>query len=751
MKIGSSHARLLIKRTVNPEAPIRKNIGLGELAKFIWVEAEHYFREVFQDIQFLSDSDISSVALAVSHYPRILQNWNDLGKSCSAYLYNISDERRLVSLLKDGGPTFSPAVLTRLIEVWTSWISFSIARQANINDIAKLVNEYQHQLKDSPYEISQQASELAKRFSSYLVSWDTDLPQNHRVFVGAGSFEAHYNRIETTHAVSLRICALQSFLTSDMRRQAILEEESLRPQGTRRVWLKATTTAIKAESKSEEIVRTALNWLAIGALILALIGLGLGGVVIILGTGIFSFALASRFLYSVIGSAWVKPYDPSNPAKTVNRKTVDLSLWTGSWAALIVVAAVLFSGQIDARLIPDSEVSSPVIDSFEPSQSTYATVPTTEPLLLEINTFSLSDVTADGFTENGEINISEFLLPSEGESELRYRMAVSDNYISLSDNYKVRACWQQESVPDLLVSCAERVFMRIGRNSSGVIYETSVLMRPDSPTGRWWLSLDFLDTSTSITSPSSLMLRASDEDSPNPSVDMPPFVSTTTPQPNSFIDQSASAYASAMAQWTSTGFQEMMNLSETNSPAWKYAFHLYNGRLSEIQAGRKDGSQVSTKPAGSGIRVCLTSSCSTLLDNFEFSNGRLSDLNINNRPVRDSVVTNSESNSWVCGAFGACATLRSASWFGGTVYVNLEIQLNNSAAGTATRAAVVLVPPTGSTKAFTAGTTPLATISQNAHYLVSFPYSSEPWPGAIRVKVKTSLGTETLQVPLVNP
>jgi hypothetical protein len=195
----------------------------------------------------------------------------------------------------------------------------------------------------------------------------------------------------------------------------------------------------------------------------------------------------------------------------------------------------------------------------------------------------------------------------------------------------------------------------------------------------------------------------------------------------------------------------MMNLSEINSPAWKYAFHLHNGRLSEIQAGRNDGSQVKTKISGSGIRICLTSSCSTLLDDFETFNGRLYDFTINDRLVRDSVITNSGSGSWVCGSFGACATLRSATWFGGTVYVNLEIQINDSSAGTATRAAVVLVPPSGGTKAFTAGTTPTASLAQNAHYLVAFPYTSAPWSGSVRVKIKTALGTETLQVPLFNP
>jgi hypothetical protein len=749
--IGSTHARQLIADTVNLNSPIRKSVGLGELVRVIWENDKLLFRKMFREIQFSSDSDFASIASVGISHPEIYQNWEDLGNSCYRYLYNITDERRLVSLFKDGGPAFSFFILSRLMEVWKSWISRTVAVQASIDDIATLVIDYQTQLEDSFDEISTEAIDLVKKMDSYLESWDTIGPKSHRPFAGSDIFEGPFTTIETTHALSLRICALLRFLPTDTRRQAIENEQSLRPQGSRRVWLRTTTTAIKAETRNERLVRAVLNWSAVAGVVLALIGLGQGGDFIIVGIGVSIASLTSRFLYSVIGTAWVRAYDPLVRAKTSKRKSLDLSVWAGTWIALTVVASGLFSSQIDARLHPKSEASTPI---FVPPQSTFeteTTVETTEAPFPTIRTFSLSDVTADGFTTNGEVNLSEYFLPEEGDSELMYRMAISDGYISLSESYQVKACWQQESIPDLLVSCTEGALVRIGRNDSGVIYETALQMKPNGPTGRWWLHLEFLGTSTAITSPTSLIIRTSENDSSNTTADSTPFVSTTAPPSSNYIDQSASAYASAMARWTSSGFQEMMNLSENNSPAWKYAFHLYNGRLSEIQAGRKDGSQVQTKPAGSGIRICLTSSCSTLLDNFEISNGRLYDLTINNRPVRDSVITNSESNSWVCGSFGACATLRSASWFGGTVYVNLEIQLNNSAAGTATRAAVVLVPPSGSTMAFTAGTTPLATIAQNAHYLVSFPYSSEPWPGAIRVKIKTSLGMDTLQVPLVNP
>jgi hypothetical protein len=323
------------------------------------------------------------------------------------------------------------------------------------------------------------------------------------------------------------------------------------------------------------------------------------------------------------------------------------------WFLAVFISSLILGPQIDEKLHPDRETVSSGTETYIPPSSTFAPDTTTAVSTPSVNAFSISDVTADGFTEDGEETLTEYALPTAGYAELKYRMAVTDNYETLPESYQVKTCWQQISVPDLKVSCNELSLTKIGKNNSGTIYETVLVLKPNGPTGRWLLNLEFLDASTSVTSPSSLILRAPDEYTSDTSMEEPSSSSSSTPQQSGSIDQAANAYAIAMARWTSSGFQEMMNLSEINSPAWKYAFHLYNGRLSEIQAGRKDGSQVKTKNAGSGIRICLTSSCSTLLDNFEIFNGRLYDFTINDRLVSDSVITNSGSGIWVCGSFGA--------------------------------------------------------------------------------------------------
>jgi hypothetical protein len=749
--IGSSHARELILHTVDVSSPIRKNTGfsVGDLAEFIWRKDEKVFERAFRNIKFTSDHELISVGKFCRNHPASISLWPDLGDSFYDYLNEVNDEERLVKLLEGCGDSFAFLNLTRLVALWTTWAGTSIGRIVSEEKILKVLNESSESLTDTFEEFAKSVQHLFMVLDEYLKDKYDRLPRSHSPFQGEANYEKTYNQLETTQALAFRLKALSQFLSQEQSDSIREIESSLRHRGSRRRWISSSRHLAMIEKKYQDDVYLLFKWLIGISVVVALWGLGNSGQTTVIATGVFIFLCVSAFMFSLNGLFVRGRY--RSDALSTSKKSLVFSSLAIMWLLVVFVSSLILGPQIDEKLHPNRETISLGSETYIPPSSTFNSDMTTVSSAPSVNAFSISDVIADGFTENGEVNLIEYFLPAEGESELKYRMAVSDSYISLSDNYQVRACWQQESVPDLLVSCDERVLVRIGRNSSGVIYETSVILRPDSPTGRWWLSLDFLDTSTSLTSPSSLVLRASDEYTSDTSSDAPPSSSTSTPQQRSYIDQAASSYANAMARWTSSGFQEMMNLSEINSPAWKYAFHLHNGRLSEIQAGRNDGSQVKTITSGSGIRICLTSSCSTLLDDFETLNGRLYDFTINDRLVRDSVITNSGNGGWVCGSFGACATLRSATWFGGTVYVNLEIQINDSSADTATRAAVVLVPPSGGTKAFTAGTTPTASLAQNAHYLVAFPYTSAPWSGSVRVKIKTALGTETLQVPLFNP
>jgi hypothetical protein len=208
------------------------------------------------------------------------------------------------------------------------------------------------------------------------------------------------------------------------------------------------------------------------------------------------------------------------------------------------------------------------------------------------------------------------------------------------------------------------------------------------------------------------------------------------------------SFVQGLSSWSSSGFQSMMDNSYTDSPAWKYAYHLFNGRLSQRQAGGSDGSPLKMTSEGTGYRVCFTSSCEMLFDRFQTQSGMLYSFSVNGVDLSNAIVANSDDSSYVCGSSGACASLRSLSWFGGTAYATIEVKVNNSSAGKAVKAAVRLITTSGQNLSLTSGTTPHATINTNAHYSVGFKNSTSPWGGEVRVKLKTSLGTDTLILPV---
>jgi hypothetical protein len=208
------------------------------------------------------------------------------------------------------------------------------------------------------------------------------------------------------------------------------------------------------------------------------------------------------------------------------------------------------------------------------------------------------------------------------------------------------------------------------------------------------------------------------------------------------------SFVQGLSSWSSSGFQSMMDNSYTDSPAWKYAYHLFNGRLSQRQAGGSDGSPLKMTSEGTGYRICFTSSCEMLFDRFQTQSGLLYSFSVNSVDLSNAIVANSDDSSYICGSSGACASLRSLSWFGGTAYATIEVKVSNSSAGRAVKAAVRLITPSGQNLSLTSGTTPDATIGTNAHYSVGFKNSTSPWGGEVRVKLKTSLGTETLILPV---
>ena len=212
--------------------------------------------------------------------------------------------------------------------------------------------------------------------------------------------------------------------------------------------------------------------------------------------------------------------------------------------------------------------------------------------------------------------------------------------------------------------------------------------------------------------------------------------------------EATTSFVQGLSSWSSAGFQSMMDSSYADSPAWKYAYHLFNGRLSQRQSGGNDGSPLKMTQEGTGYRICFTSSCEMLFDGFQTQSGLLYSFNVNGTNLSNAIVANSNDSSYVCGSSGVCASLRSLSWFGGTAYATVEVKVNNSSAGKVVKAAVRLITPSGQNLSLTSGTTPNATTSSNAHYSVGFKNSTSPWGGEVRVKLKSSVGTETLVLPV---
>jgi hypothetical protein len=202
-----------------------------------------------------------------------------------------------------------------------------------------------------------------------------------------------------------------------------------------------------------------------------------------------------------------------------------------------------------------------------------------------------------------------------------------------------------------------------------------------------------------------------------------------------------------MAEWSSAGFERMMYLSSPGSPAWKYGYHLREGRKSELQSGRRDGNRVSTRVDTSGVRVCVTSSCDLRLSDFVTGYDGISSFNVNGRSIAESVIANSGEGSWVCGRFGACVILRSLSWFTSRAYGTIEVRVLDPSGAYAKKGAIRLVTSSGTSVSYIGGTTPDAGLGSNAHYSVAFAIREAPFGGEIRVKLRTALGLETLVLP----
>ena len=216
----------------------------------------------------------------------------------------------------------------------------------------------------------------------------------------------------------------------------------------------------------------------------------------------------------------------------------------------------------------------------------------------------------------------------------------------------------------------------------------------------------------------------------------------------SLLPGAMTPYFNALSGWTSQDFQQMLYESVEGSPAWSYAYHLVIGRNSELQSGRREGSGVKIIDNGDSLKVCFTSSCSVTIDNVQGENGLVSNYFVNGRDLSSSIISHPDNGSFVCSTAGFCATLRSAFWFGNIVYTTVEVRVNDSAVSQAQGVSQKLKMPTGELLSIASGTSPTATQSEPAYYSLGFKTKNAPWGGFVNVRLKTSLGTDTVRLPL---
>jgi hypothetical protein len=140
---------------------------------------------------------------------------------------------------------------------------------------------------------------------------------------------------------------------------------------------------------------------------------------------------------------------------------------------------------------------------------------------------------------------------------------------------------------------------------------------------------------------------------------------------------SEDAYIQALGSWSTSGFQTMMDLSQPDSAAWSYAYHLFLGRRSERQSGGGDGRPLKVLSSGSTYNICFTSSCSTEISDVTVVDGRVQNFWVNGRSLDESIAIHPFESDVICGSTGSCAALRSTFWFGGTTYAVVEVGIND--------------------------------------------------------------------------
>lgn len=121
---------------------------------------------------------------------------------------------------------------------------------------------------------------------------------------------------------------------------------------------------------------------------------------------------------------------------------------------------------------------------------------------------------------------------------------------------------------------------------------------------------------------------------------------TTTTAQASLFSPEADRYFFSLAGFSTAGSDQMKQASEYLSPAWSYAHHL---QKSFAASPRFEGTKVSIKPIGpSRLEFCLSAECWTISGVVEDSLGRISDFDLDGRPMSQIIA------AWDGDGPGAC-------------------------------------------------------------------------------------------------
>lgn len=757
--LGSTHARSLVHAAVRPRSALRRNESLSAVVQFLSSNGSALARQLINNIEVSNPQEFTALTVLLDSDPALMRRHPSLLAGADAFVRTVGSEAQLVGLLRAGGDCAAIAVTRQLIDIWELSLD---GRALDLKGMAVLhtaLQAHDHHLRLNHPSIDQHLYRLFGRLDQIKNHWGSELTVEHHRNLQAGRYRPFaINRMSRTpfddynvfadrvETLLMRLRVLGPYLGvrygSDLRDL----DDALGFTGPRQRWLRNAIRASRFDIDNRESVTIAYRW-AMGATALAaLIALAnesmTGGIFF----GLVSLVVAGRLLSnSRRGVIAVRSFDETKEHRTFSE---EVSRYWLTNLALVIVSAVMapvLGSLVSAAREDRPETVIPVAESVvqteppppvtEPPETTAPEVVTTF-LRPQIDS---AELTIDQF-QDGRGGTLQTVDRVPGTSRtLSYVFVLAEMRTDLPDVMPAEACWVNDSDPAQARGCADVKLIRFAQVTDRTAFGVQVDLSDGVSPGVNRLRIVPSSVGGEIFSISTLFVSVQQQTA-STTTTVPPSVGTS-------LSAEGMAYATAMAEWSSAGFERMMYLSSPGSPAWKYGYHLREGRKSELQSGRRDGNRVSTRVDTSGVRVCVTSSCDLRLSDFVTGYDGISSFNVNGRSIAESVIANSGEGAWICGRFGACATLRSLSWFTSRAYGTIEVRVLDPNAAYAKKGAIRLVASSGTSVSYIGGTTPDAGPGSNAHYSVAFAIREAPFGGEIRVKLRTALGLETLVLP----